>query len=98
MHHRRMVAETGVVQVAIILVHITCSRSRPHCPRLELSPTCCPMTSLAIPITILSLVDSSVSAIYDRHRYDAEARVWLQKWADYLDALTVGNVVPLRAA
>jgi len=56
------------------------------------------MTSLAIPITILSLVDSSVSAIYDRHRYDAEARVWLQKWADYLDALTVGNVVPLRAA
>jgi len=39
-----------------------------------------------------------VSAIYDRHRYDAEARVWLQKWADYLDALTVSNVVPLRAA
>jgi len=47
---------------------------------------------------ILNHVDSSVSAIYDRHRYDAEARVWLQKWADYLDALTVSNVVPLRAA
>ena len=47
---------------------------------------------------ILNHVDSSVSAIYDRHRYDAEARAWLQKWADYLDALTVSNVVPLRAA
>lgn len=47
---------------------------------------------------ILNHVDSSVSAIYDRHRYDAEARVWLQKWADYLEALTVSNVVPLRAA
>jgi hypothetical protein len=39
-----------------------------------------------------------VSAIYDRHRYDAEARVWLQKWADHCDALTASNVVPLRAA
>ena len=47
---------------------------------------------------ILNHVDSSVSAIYDRHRYDAEARVWLQKWADYLQSLTVRNVVPLRAA
>ncbi len=47
---------------------------------------------------ILNHVDSSVSAIYDRHRYDAEARVWLQKWADYLEALTVSNVVPMRAA
>ena len=34
---------------------------------------------------ILNHVDSSVSAIYDRHRYDGEARVWLQKWADYLE-------------
>ena len=47
---------------------------------------------------ILNHVDSSVSAIYDRHGYDAEARSWLQKWADHLDALTVDNVVPLRAA
>jgi integrase len=47
---------------------------------------------------ILNHVDGSVSAIYDRHRYDAEARVWLQKWADYLDALTESNAVPLRAA
>jgi len=28
---------------------------------------------------ILNHVDSSVSAIYDQHRYDAEARDWLQK-------------------
>jgi integrase len=47
---------------------------------------------------ILNHVDGSVSAIYDRHRYDAEARAWLQKWADYLEVLTVSNVVPLRAA
>lgn len=47
---------------------------------------------------ILNHVDSSVSAIYDRHHYDAEARTWLQKWADYLEALTASNVVPLRAA
>ncbi|OGA53113.1 MAG: hypothetical protein A3G25_16725 [Betaproteobacteria bacterium RIFCSPLOWO2_12_FULL_63_13] len=47
---------------------------------------------------ILNHVDGSVSAIYDRHRYDAEARVWLRKWADYLEALSAHNVVPLRAA
>ena len=47
---------------------------------------------------ILNHVDGSVSAIYDRHRYDGEARVWLQKWADYLEALTANKVVSLRAA
>ena len=47
---------------------------------------------------ILNHVDSSVSAIYDRHRYDGEAKAWLQNWADYLDALRIGNVIPLRAA
>lgn len=47
---------------------------------------------------ILDHVDSSVSAIYDVHRYSAEARDWLQKWADYLEVLTAHNVVPLRAA
>ena len=47
---------------------------------------------------ILNHVDSSVAAIYDRHTYDAEARAWLQKWADHLEALTARNVVPLRAA
>jgi integrase len=47
---------------------------------------------------ILNHVDSSVSAIYDRYRYDAEARAWLQKWADHMDALTTRNVVPLSNA
>jgi integrase len=31
---------------------------------------------------ILNHVDSSVSAIYDVQRYNAEARDWLQKWAE----------------
>ena len=44
---------------------------------------------------ILNHVDSSVAAIYDRHHYDTEAREWLQRWADHLDALTVSNVVPI---
>ncbi|HZM47414.1 MAG TPA: tyrosine-type recombinase/integrase [Burkholderiales bacterium] len=47
---------------------------------------------------ILNHVDTSVAAIYDQHRYDAEARVWLQKWANHLESLTASNVVPLRAA
>jgi integrase len=47
---------------------------------------------------ILNHVDSSVAAIYDRHTYDAEARIWLQKWADHMDALTTRNVVSISAA
>ena len=38
---------------------------------------------------ILNHVGSSVSAIHDRHRYDVESRLWLQRCADCLDALTV---------
>ena len=29
----------------------------------------------------------TVAEIYDRHSYDAEARSWLQRWADHLSAL-----------
>ena len=47
---------------------------------------------------ILNHVDTSVGAIYDRHRYDGEARAWLQKWADYMDALKTRNVLPLSGA
>jgi integrase len=47
---------------------------------------------------ILNHVDNSVAAIYDRHSYDAEARTWLQKWADHMDALTKRNVVSISAA
>lgn len=47
---------------------------------------------------ILNHVDNSVAAIYDRHSYDGEARAWLQKWADHMDALTTRNVVSISAA
>lgn len=54
---------------------------------------CCPCV---VRYRILNHVDSSVSTIYDRHHYDAEAPTWLQKWADYLEALTVSHLVPPR--
>jgi integrase len=44
---------------------------------------------------ILNHVDTSVGAIYDRHHYDREARDWLQRWADHLDALVRTNVVTI---
>ena len=47
---------------------------------------------------ILNHVDNSIAAIYDRHSYDGEARAWLQKWADHMDALTTRNVVSISAA
>lgn len=47
---------------------------------------------------ILNHVDNSVAAIYDRHSDDTEARTWLQKWADHMDALTTRNVVSISAA
>jgi integrase len=47
---------------------------------------------------ILNHVDNSIAAIYDRHTYDAEARTWLQKWADHMDALTTRNVVAISSA
>ena len=28
-----------------------------------------------------------IEGTYDLHRYEAECRQWLQKWADHLDAL-----------
>jgi integrase len=47
---------------------------------------------------ILNHIDNSVSAIYDRHTYDVEARGWLQKWADHMDRLLIPNVIPITAA
>ena len=47
---------------------------------------------------ILNHVDNSVAAIYDRHSYGEEARAWLQKWANHMDALTTRNVVSISAA
>jgi len=40
--------------------------------------------------------DSSVGGRYDHNEFDDEARMWLQRWADHLDGLTVENVVPLE--
>ena len=47
---------------------------------------------------ILNHVNSSVAAIYDRHRYDKEARTWLQKWAAHWMRLPVVSISAERAA
>ncbi len=47
---------------------------------------------------ILNHVDGSIGAIYDVHRYDAEARTWLQKWADHLEMLVAPKVVHIETA
>lgn len=46
---------------------------------------------------ILNHADTSVSGIYDRHTYDAEAREWWQKWADHLDGLKAPQVASIRS-
>jgi integrase len=43
-------------------------------------------------------VDRTIGDHYDHNEMDAEARAWLQKWADHLDSLRVENVVPLDIA
>ena len=41
--------------------------------------------------------DSSIDAVYRHHAYDAEARVWLQRWSNHLEALgAADNVVSLN--
>nr|WP_330163176.1 hypothetical protein [Yersinia frederiksenii] len=30
-----------------------------------------------------------IEGTYDLYRYEAECKIWLQKWADYLDTLMV---------
>lgn len=40
---------------------------------------------------IANHVDGSISATYDRHTYDAEAKEWWQRWADELDGLQAGG-------
>ena len=44
-----------------------------------------PETSLAE--TALGHSRKGIEGTYDLHRYEAECRQWLQKWADHLDAL-----------
>jgi hypothetical protein len=48
---------------------------------------------------ILNHAPREVTAVYDRHRYDAEKRQALDLWANRLRAIVEGggsNVVPLR--
>ena len=44
---------------------------------------------------MLAHTDSDVTSVYQRHQYDEQAREWLQKWANHLDALVADNVVPM---
>ncbi len=52
---------------------------------------------------ILNHVESGVTAIYDRHSYDAEKRHALEAWAGHLESILSGkpkadNVVELASA
>jgi integrase len=51
---------------------------------------------------ILNHAEGGVTQVYDRHRYDAEKRAALDRWALHLQAIVDGtgggNVVQLAAA
>ena len=51
---------------------------------------------------LLNHAEGGVTKRYDRHRYDAEKRVALDRWATYLQGVVDGtgekNVVPFAAA
>jgi hypothetical protein len=40
--------------------------------------------------------DSSLDSLYQHYEYDEEAREWLQKWADRLDAYAIDNAAVLK--
>ena len=50
---------------------------------------------------ILNHVESGVTAVYDRHGYDAEKRAALDFWGRHLEAIVKGKgrakVLPFRA-
>ncbi len=51
---------------------------------------------------ILNHVETSITAVYDRHSYDHEKQHALEAWASHLEGIVsgkakVGNVVPLNA-
>jgi integrase len=48
--------------------------------------------------SILGHVQPGVQGIYNRHSYDAERRLWLQRWSDRLDALVQAHQAPAPAA
>ena len=63
------------------------------------------MTGMGVPrlvvAKILNHVERGVTAVYDRHSYDAEKRQALEAWARRLHAIVTGEaaakVIPLRA-
>ena len=40
---------------------------------------------------VLNHVDTGITAVYDRHSYDAEKREALEQWASKLDAIVAGR-------
>ncbi|MEO5363697.1 MAG: tyrosine-type recombinase/integrase [Magnetococcus sp. DMHC-8] len=62
------------------------------------------MTGMGIPRLVVSKllnhVESGITAVYDRHSYDAEKRVALDAWGRKLESIVTGrpesNVVQLR--
>ncbi len=78
----------------------------PNSRNSSTAPPTTPMRTVSPPIQCDAMmpkkntaaIDNSVSAIYDRHTYDVEARGWLQKWADHMDRLLIPKVIPITAA
>lgn len=65
------------------------------------------MTSMGIPRLVVSKIlnhaDSSITAVYDRHNYDAEKRKALEAWSRRLNEIihgdrTSSNVIEIKAA
>lgn len=52
--------------------------------RTHLSQIQCPNE---VAEAILGHARSGIEGTYDLHRYEPECKIWLQKWADYLDSL-----------
>jgi integrase len=47
---------------------------------------------------ILGHIRPGVEGIYNQYEYDAERRLWLQRWSDRLEELLLANQVPVPAA
>ena len=92
----------GKRQQTAALSRIGLADFRPHDLRRTAATQ---MASAGVPRLVISKVlnhvESSVTAIYDRHSYDAEKRQALETWARTLDAILTGKprgavVVPIR--
>ncbi|MGO9681342.1 MAG: tyrosine-type recombinase/integrase [Beijerinckiaceae bacterium] len=58
------------------------------------------MTGIGIPrlvvSKILNHIEGGITAVYDRHSYDAEKRAALLKWERHLVAIATGNKAPVK--